>query len=293
MTLTTLISQTDSESLSISAGKHLRRELQALLAESEMLIPAVGCPSPVAIHDIRVNMKRCRAILKLLRASPDAVYYSRENIAMRDISALFSSSREADVLKKTLKYMGRKYPDTFSRKLIEWFMSSADEQSAGIMDEDHRATMAKDASGRLIRAWYRIGFLNLRLVNRELLLDGLLNSFIRAEENYHSSMISESPTQVHELRKRVKDLLYQVRFFSDYNPDHFGKLYNELDCLASSLGKCNDLAVAYTFTAESRNTGSIKGIEAAAELLESERKTLFREALPVASHIFSTFYSGD
>ncbi|MBE0676239.1 MAG: CHAD domain-containing protein [Bacteroidales bacterium] len=321
MPQTPLISEADSVSLSISAGKHLRVELQSLIAASEMLIPAGQFPTPDAVHDIRVNMKRGRAILKLLRASPDARYYNRENSALRDISALFSQSREADVLRKTIRYMAKKEPGVFNEQIIDWFRGIAGLESVGnAPDADKtdktdktdnadkvfrdnkasRAYIAADASERLARAWYRVGFLNLRSVNRELLLDGLLNSFLRAEENYHRAKESEHPAHIHELRKRIKDLLYQVRFFSDYNPDHFGKIYRELDNLGSILGKCNDLAVAINIAsgagagAETETEARTKfpAIGKAIQSMEMERVSLFRKVLPDVQKLFASFYSG-
>jgi CHAD domain-containing protein len=287
-----LISSADSSSLSVSAGRYLRRVLQSLLGESEAMIPAAGFPGPGQVHDIRVNMKRARAILKLLRASPDAWYYKRENAALRDISALFSHSREADVLKKTLKNLSKKYPDTFNNTAIAWLTEVSKHVISPPDSRSVRLELAAEAGDRLRRAWYRLGFLNLRTIDREVLLDGLWNSFLRADNEYHKALKTKTPEAIHEFRKRVKDLLYQVRFFADYNPGHFEKMHAELNTLGSTLGKCNDLSVAYGIVSANRPHAGGTDITALLKTITDERNKLLSSAIPRAEKVFSTFYSG-
>jgi len=112
-----VISTDDLAALSASTGRYLRKVLKSVIGSSEAMIPAKGFPGPDEVHDIRVNMKKCRAILKLLRASPGAEFYSRENCALRNISLLFSSSRENEVLKKTLRLMSKNHPELFTNNV--------------------------------------------------------------------------------------------------------------------------------------------------------------------------------
>lgn len=287
-----LISPGDSESLSASAGRHLKRTLQSLLGASEAMIPEGRFPGPKEVHDIRVNMKKARAILKLLRVSPGSYYYRRENAALRDISALFSHSREADVLRKTLKALAKKHPDIFNMATVDWLKSVSRQVVPPPDSHAAKLTIAAEASESLRRAWYRAGFLSLGNIDREVLLDGLWNSFLRSEGEFHIALKKRSPEAIHEFRKRVKDLLYQVRFFADYNPGHFGKIHAELDALGSTLGKCNDLSVAMHIAAAGNSTGTGINVAALLKTIEDERSRLFDEATPAAQQIFSTFYSG-
>lgn len=292
MTGTLLISPAESESIEASAGRYLRKALQSLLGESEAMIPEGRFPGPREVHDIRVNMKRGRAILKLLRASPDAQYYKRENAALRDISALFSHSREAAVLKKTLKSLTKKNPDIFNAATVDWFFEVSKKLVPTPDSRAVRLSLATDAGDRLRRAWYRVGFLNLRKINRELLLDGLWNSFLRAEDEFRIAAASRAPEAIHEFRKRVKDLLYQVGFFADYNPGHFERVYAELDALGSSLGKCNDLSVAWQIAEANRQSGAGVKVESVLKIIADERDRMFAGAIPGAENIFFSFYSG-
>lgn len=293
MPLKSPLSPAESEALTESPGRHLRKVLQSLLGESEAMIPGEGTPSPDGVHDIRVNMKRSRAILKLLKAAPGVLFYKRENCALRDISLLFSPFRESDVLNKTLKILARKAPDVFDRELRDWFRQIARDAHNERDPDQSLAEVSRDAAWRLRRAWYRIGFLNLRQVTRETLLDGLWNSFLRAEGAYRMAADSMDPFHIHEFRKRTKDLLYQVRFFSDYNPGHFDKIYERLDVLGSLLGKCNDLTVAANLAGAGSDRAGTFDIGRIMAVVAGERDRLFREAIPHADFIFRVFYSGE
>jgi len=101
------------------------------------------------------------------------------------------------------------------------------------------------------------------------------------------------PSNIHEFRKRTKDLLYQVRFFSDYNPGHFDKIYERLDVLGSLLGKCNDLTVAANLADAFRDRAGTFDIGRIMPVVTGERERLFREAIPHADFIFRVFYSGE
>jgi CHAD domain-containing protein len=295
MPWTSLISAAESEALSVSAGRHLRRVLQSLIGESEAMIPPGSFPGPEAVHDIRVNMKRARAVLKLLKAAPVSIYYQRENTALRDISALFSQSREAVVLNKTLKQLNRKYPDIFNEGTMAWFKSLVTHTKSNGNARNRKLLIASEAAERLRKAWYRTGFLSLAGVTRINLLDGLWNSFIRAESEFGKASESMSPADIHEFRKRTKDLLYQTRFFSDYNPGHFDRVYRELDSLGSLLGKCNDLSVAETLASANFQQwpDNVTEAQKVMNTIAREREKLFTEARPVAAALFASFYSAD
>lgn len=337
------ITPDESAALSASAGRFLRKSLQSLIGASEAMIPLGGFPGPDEVHDIRVNMKRGRAILKLLRDSPGTVFYKRENLTLRDISSLFSQSREADVLQKTLKMLAKRHPRVFTAHIIRVITEEAtvlfnarseaplsltdrltelDDSSyqhetgltnqnsskiselspgkvatvATVQYDSHepsgKLALAETAREQLRRSWYRIGFVNLSGVTRETLLDGLWSSFSRASAALSATRATAQPEAVHELRKRSKDLLYQVRFFSDYNPGHFEKVHAQLDTICSVLGKCNDLAVAASIVSNYHTrTGETQMLKIIATM-ENENKEMLEKIFQPASVLFKTFYSG-
>jgi CHAD domain-containing protein len=311
MGIPSAITPDESAALSDSAGRFLRKSLQSLIGASEAMIPLEGFPGPDEVHDIRVNMKRGRAILKLLRDSPGTDFYRRENMALRDISSLFSLSREADVLQKTLKTLAKRHPHVFTGHIIRLITLEAttlfNDQSVTSLngigrmtagggsdtsDQDGNPAIAATAREQLRRAWYRIGFANMSGVTRETLLDGLWSSFSRASAALSATQAAALPEDAHEFRKRSKDLLYQVRFFSDYNPGHFEKVYSQLDTICSVLGKCNDLAVAGNIVSNYNLKSGDKQMLQIMATMEEEKNEMLKKIMQPASNLFKTFYSG-
>jgi len=291
------ITPDESAALSASAGRFLRRALQSLIGASEAMIPAGGFPGPDEVHDIRVNMKRGRAILKLLRDSPGTDFYRRENEALRDISYLFSQSREADVLRKTLKMLAKRHPQVFTSHIVRIITEEAsvlfDSQSAVPLNRtEGKLALAETAREQLRRSWYRIGFVSLSGVTRDTLLDGLWSSFSRASRALAATKTNSRPEDAHEFRKRSKDLLYQVRFFSDYNPGHFEKIYSQLDTICSVLGKCNDLAVAGSLVSDLQKKSGDEILNAVILAIEKEKNEMLGKIYQPAGDLFETFYSG-
>jgi len=286
------ISPDELAALSASAGGYLRKVLQSVIGSTEAMITARGFPGPDKVHDLRVNMKKCRAILKLLKASPNAGFYCRENSSLRYISALFSSSRENVVLKKTFRQLSKKYPDVFTDVFSDTVCAIAADVHKTKFVETTAAEVTSEARELLRRAWYRIGFVSLNDVTRDVLLDGLYDSFIRAERAFILARSTSFAEDLHEFRKRSKDLLYQVRFFSDYNPGHFEEVHNNLDEICSILGKCNDLSVAWNTIKVYRLHIGEKLADKAMNTIIIERSLLAEKVYPMAEKFFNTFYSG-
>lgn len=270
-------------------GRAMKRALHELLGSAEAMIPQGRLPSPDNIHDLRVNMKKGRAILKLLRSIPGTGWYRRENTALRDVSALFSSSREADVMLKTIKLLKKQNPAQFSGGREEWLKSAA----TVFLSNDVEAAMAcaADARERLRRAWYRICFIDLSGVGERALLDGLLDSFLNAAGVFEKARISLDISDIHELRKRIKDLLYQVGFFSRYNPVHFSTLYKCLDKIASALGKCNDIAVLWKTVEPAAGKLPLREKSSLESAFGEVRVRLFREVENETEQVLANFYS--
>ncbi len=287
-----VISTDELAALSASAGRYLRKVLQSVIGSSEAMIPATGFPGPDEVHDIRVNMKKCRAILKLLRASPDSGFYCRENSSLRYISSLFSTSRENEVLKKTLRMLSKNYPEIFTDNFSDTIcgMSYADHNMK--FGDTIAFAVTSEARELLRRSWYRIGFISLNTVTRDVLLDGLYDSFLRAERAFILARSTSIAADLHEFRKRSKDLLYQVRFFSDYNPGHFEEVHSNLDEICSILGKCNDLSVALSIFQTYRLRAGEKKTDKAMKTIMEERSLLAEKVFPMADKFFTTFYSG-
>jgi CHAD domain-containing protein len=288
-----LLSPDESERLSASAGKFLKKELQRLLWSGEAMIPVDGYPGSTEVHDIRVSMKKGRAILKLLRPLPDNRFYRRENDALRYISSLFSMSREADVLNKTVKMLAKRHPEVVTPTIIEAMKEAASQTFVENIDGKDKYTLAAEARDHLRRAWYRTAFAGMSFITRDTLQDGLFASFSRAEGAFIAARTTPGQAEVHEFRKRSKDLLYQVRFFSDYNPGHFESVYSLLENICSLLGKYNDLSVAESLACQIDIGSARVKVHGLTDVIREDQREILERVYPTATQFFRVFYSGE
>jgi hypothetical protein len=93
----------------------------------------------------------------------------------------------------------------------------------------------------LNKTGYRIRFEPMSNLDAHLLLKSLESTYICVVNNYMICRNNPKPSNLHELRKRAKDFLYQLWFFRPLNPPAVKALEKKLDLLTQNLGRYNDL----------------------------------------------------
>ena len=104
---------------------HIAR--RALLARLDTILEELGKPhrSDAGIHNMRKELKRARAALRMLRACIGVVEYRRDNALLRDAARPLTPIRDAKVLLQTLE------PLTAKKELAPEAFSSACARSSG------------------------------------------------------------------------------------------------------------------------------------------------------------------
>src|ERR687897_3380463 len=77
----------------------------------------------------------------------------------------------------------------------------------------------------------------------ELIAPGIHRSYRRGRRRLRDVEEEASVTNLHELRKRVKDLWYQLRLIRDADPEMIGPLSDHAHDLSDHLGDDHDLAL--------------------------------------------------
>jgi CHAD domain-containing protein len=208
-----------------------------------MLDPAV-IPSDTVVHDVRVLMKKSRASVRLLKTQIDEAAFDREYSDFREVGRIMRSWRESSVHRKVLKSLKKKYPDLFrdlaSSERISAFLNN-DLPGSG-MTPELKSDIEK-IIGILVKSDYRWRFRSLNNLNPHLLLGQLEFTYRSVAGCYMTSRNYPKQSNIHEFRKRSKDLLYQLYFFRSLNPKLIKALEKRLDLLAQNLGRYNDFAV--------------------------------------------------
>ncbi len=208
-----------------------------------MLDPAVT-PGDKSVHDVRVLLKKSRAVLKLIRLQVNEAFFNREYSTLRETGRMMSSWRENSVHRKILKDLRKRHPDVFGQlenhaMIHELLEKPVNESALPANGSNEVLKIIKS----LNKSGFRIRFEPLAGIDPVQLFKELENTFTGVMECYLLSRNDPVTKNLHEFRKRAKDLLYQLYFFRPIAPPQVKSLEKKMDAITRNIGKHHDLAM--------------------------------------------------
>lgn len=239
--------------------KPIKPALSGYIRKSQGLLKRSVVPEERTVHDVRVLMKKSRAVLKLAAAQLDKTYFDRDITALREVGRCLCTWREYSVQRKILKDFRKKYPGIFS--------SLSGNQVISMMLEKHEPfteppeelkTALEHVDVLLNKTGYRIRFQSMNMIDPKLLIKELAISYKSVADIYLLCRNDPKPALLHKFRKKAKDFLYQLCFFRHLNPPVIKALEKKLDNMTQNLGKYNDItqiikAMDYNFRDNTNN----------------------------------------
>jgi CHAD domain-containing protein len=298
----TLAHATEAEAAGDGAGAYrllgeetvadgIRRVAAAQLADAVERLRDPDRDRGEAVHEARKDLKKARAVLRLVRDRLGDDLYKAENRRLRDAGRELSDLRDAEVKLETLAALGERFgaaaPAAAIDDLAAELRRELDELAGagddrGDAEAGERATAAIEASRAAVADWPLDG------KGWKLVKGGLERSYERGREAFRDTVASPTPANVHEWRKRVKDLWYHLRLIRDAWPDVVGELADAAHELADYLGDHHDLEVL------AGDVGAREGIAAGdgerailLELIERRQDELLEAAVPVGERLYA------
>jgi CHAD domain-containing protein len=195
-----------------------------------------------AIHEARKDMKKIRSALRLVRDALGDDVWRRENEHYREIARQLSSHRDAEILVEALGELGERFGSTARERCGGLRGQLEEENRAAYGDGTIERTMA-GAAAELAAGRSRIEGLSLEADGRQLIAPGLHRTYRRGRKRLRAVEEDASVTNLHELRKRVKDLWYQLRLIKEADEEMIGALADHAHDLSDHLGDDHDLAL--------------------------------------------------
>lgn len=242
------------------------RVMQERIADSLAYLDTVDADPVTTVHEIRKNMKRIRALLRLVRPAMGNAKYRLENYRFRDIGRLLSDLRDQAVIVETLRIV---FPATDEEPVPDALASLEkaleDARRRAYSDFMADAGLQQEVRSELAsaQAWWEEGAFE---ITGKTLEKGMRRVFLRAQAGFHSlSKGQVSAEDFHEWRKQIKYLWYQHELFSARMAADaaFEERTARLDHLSDLLGLAHDAAVL------------VKMLQA--ELSESDGRALHRK----------------
>ena len=197
-----------------------------------------------AVHEARKDMKKLRALLRLVRSELGDELYRSENETFRDAARELSDVRDAQVMIATLDGLHSREPKKLPRAVVTALRAELVKRRGALeADTGGRQDAAKRAIEVLREARGRVADWPLESDSFELVEPGLRRAYRRGRRSFRAAAGEPSVENFHEWRKRVKDLWYHQQLLELVNPELMEPAADGTHHLSTLLGDDHDLAV--------------------------------------------------
>jgi CHAD domain-containing protein len=238
-----------------------------------------------AVHEARKDMKKLRALLRLVRGELGDEVYRSENACFRDTARQLAGVRDADVMLATLADLEERYghlpgdaPRLRPALIAHRFRTSA-------LSPDSKAAVATLTAARArVQDW------PLEADGFEVFEDGLWRIYRQGRRDYRAARELPTAEHMHEWRKRVKDFWYHASLLEEttWKPV-MTALADEAHELSDRLGDDHDLAVLVEWAHAHSSTlnGADPMLRGFDVIVESRRRELQEEAFVYGDRLYA------
>jgi CHAD domain-containing protein len=223
--------------------KPIKPAVSGYIRKSQALLRKSAVPDEKAVHDIRVLMKKSRALLKLIASQPDNIYHKRNIDELKQVGSILRQWRETTVIRKLVKELKKENPKIFSAlqesTINEFFRISKSQEEDAL---ENITVYSEQIKGLLDKTSYRLRFQPMDNIDPHLLIKELEDTFNKVIDSYLDCRNNPRVPTLHKFRMRAKDFLYQLWIFRPLNPSVIKTLEKRVNSMVINLGKYNDLA---------------------------------------------------
>ena len=224
------------EAIARCAREQLDRGIRALSEEVD--------DDPVrAVHSARKAIKKERALLRLGRGTLARQQRTRENAALRGAARRLSGTRDAEVMVQTLDALSERFagqlPDSTFAAVRQHLDRARRSERARLAESSLSSEVVQD----LVTVRARMDDWRLVRDGWRAIEAGLLSTYGRGHRAFQRAAKKPSLQNLHDWRKRVKDLSYQLRLLAPVCGPALRGHAKEAGQLAELLGENHDLGV--------------------------------------------------
>ncbi|HUR87353.1 MAG TPA: CHAD domain-containing protein [Solirubrobacteraceae bacterium] len=260
-----------------------------LAAAHEQLESASAADLAGAVHETRKALKRVRACVRLSRDALGEETYDRENTAFRMAGRRLSGARGAQVLVETLDALTERFAAELPVEATAALRTRLQEQqakaTAALREDD---TAVERTLSELGRARTRTAWWTLETDDFTALKPGLRRIYRRGRRGIRAACDDPTTENLHEARKRVKDLWHATQLVWPAHPKRLEALSTQAHDVADLLGDDHDLAVLREVVrAHPQCFEDESSQRALLAVLDRRREALQRDALELGRKLYA------
>jgi CHAD domain-containing protein len=239
-----------------------------------------------AVHEVRKDLKKARSMLRLVRPAIPGKVYRRENRRLRDAARDISGARDADVMVETVDKLAERYVGRLPKRAFTTLRRRLAKDATG----SSQLAGSEELLGALEAARARVGEWTPEGCDGSTLRAGAIRAYTRGRDALAAAERDPSAENLHEWRKRVKDLWYHQRLLRNAWKDPLKTMAGESHRLADLLGDDHDLAVLADRlggSAELTDGSALLDRETMLTLIAERRGELQAEALDLGRRVYA------
>jgi CHAD domain-containing protein len=237
-----------------------------------------------AVHEARMHIKKVRALVRLLRPALGVAFYKREDRALCKAAERMSAVRDAEVRLQTLKKLMARSPG--HRAALGRIHAHVLAHCQPALEKSEHGKWCKHVAADIQCATRRVHDWPLERLKPRSLRAGLKSAYRHARCSLANARNEATDANLHELRKHIKDLWYDLQLLRGDSPRVIETLTGRMRDLGERLGDDHDLAMLLAAGGEepAPNRSDWKLLE---QLIAARRRRGQRAALHLAAEVLN------
>lgn len=201
-----------------------------------------GEPLDERVHEARKNVKKARAVLRLVRSAIGDVY-EQENRVLQGVGRELSELRDAQALIEIFDRLNAKYQNRLGDRALTPIQRGLVERKTQLSKRFETDGKLPAVLDTLRSVCERVGDWPMEGVGLSTVLKGVAATVKRGKKAFDEACSNPSPENFHEWRKRAKDLRYQMELLGKAWPAVFAAYEQSAKDLEQCLGDDHNLSV--------------------------------------------------
>jgi CHAD domain-containing protein len=237
-----------------------------------------------SVHSARKDLKKVRSVLRLICSAIGEKRFRTENKRYRDAGRRLSASRDAEVKLETLAGLAERFDEELPGEAVKAWRALLSEEHEELGDEDALAVQIESAISEIEVGRDEIGRWQLSEDSWDLFAPGIGRTYKRGRREMKRVRAKRRGEDVHQWRKRVKDLWYQLRIVRKMWPALLGETAGQAHELADLLGDHHDLTVLHD---DLKAREELSDEKALATAIERRQDELLDRALDLGARLYA------
>jgi CHAD domain-containing protein len=245
------------------------------------------CDRLEAIHSVRKEVKKVRAVLGLVREKTGGNTYRKGVKTLRAAGRLLRDARDAHVRPRTLERLMKRFKDRLTPRSFSG-ITKVLRQSCQAETREFLNGEAVARVDRMLQKFNRrAGDLKVRAEGWGAIRLGLGESYRQGQKSLAVARKEPSPENLHQWRKHVQDLWHQLRLLCPLHPKELRRMAGTLKQLSQYLGDDHDLVMLWRFLSRQCARTHVAEMMLLKELIELRRKELQSEAFKLGTRFYA------